>query len=156
MPEFTTVTRVPVLTGATVDEFAAIGAAVPARASPGPATPTAAGKRSGIAGSNAPCSTYAMQASNEISRRVPCWLLQRHPYNRPSRYPVTMRLRFFCTRNSSRDDRQNGFGYATGRVKMIIETKDDVRESDLINATLWKYLDKITTKDVLEFREEFG
>ncbi|HGP1317022.1 TPA: hypothetical protein ACLF3A_006449, partial [Pseudomonas aeruginosa] len=42
------------------------------------------------------------------------------------------------------------------RVKMIIETKDDVRESDLINATLWKYLDKITTKDVLEFREEFG
>ncbi|MFO6116497.1 hypothetical protein [Pseudomonas aeruginosa] len=110
MPEFTTVTRVPVLTGATVDEFAAIGAAVPARASPGPATPTAAGKRSGIAGSNAPCSTYAMQASNEISRRV----------------------------------------------KMIIETKDDVRESDLINATLWKYLDKITTKDVLEFREEFG
>lgn len=42
------------------------------------------------------------------------------------------------------------------RVKMIIETKDDVRESNLINATLWKYLDKITTKDVLEFREEFG
>lgn len=42
LPEFTTVTRVPVLTGATVDEFAAIGAAVPARASPGPATPTAA------------------------------------------------------------------------------------------------------------------
>ncbi|HBO2853735.1 TPA: hypothetical protein N0H62_006450 [Pseudomonas aeruginosa] len=42
------------------------------------------------------------------------------------------------------------------RMKMIIETKDDVRESDLINATLWKYLDKITTKDVLEFREEFG
>lgn len=41
-------------------------------------------------------------------------------------------------------------------MKMIIETKDDVRESDLINATLWKYLDKITTKDVLEFREEFG
>lgn len=59
LPEFTTVTRVPVLTGATVDEFAAIGAAVPARASPGPATPTAAGTRSGIAGSNAPCSTYA-------------------------------------------------------------------------------------------------
>ncbi|ASA15898.1 TPA: hypothetical protein RQ794_006409 [Pseudomonas aeruginosa] len=42
------------------------------------------------------------------------------------------------------------------RVKMIIETKDDVRESDLVNATLWKYLSKITTKDVLEFREEFG
>ncbi|CEI20871.1 hypothetical protein [Pseudomonas aeruginosa] len=39
---------------------------------------------------------------------------------------------------------------------MIIETKDDVRESDLVNATLWKYLSKITTKDVLEFREEFG
>ncbi|WP_105446999.1 hypothetical protein [Pseudomonas aeruginosa] len=39
------------------------------------------------------------------------------------------------------------------RVKMIIETKDDVRESDLVNATLWKYLSKITTKDVLEFRE---
>lgn len=42
------------------------------------------------------------------------------------------------------------------RVQMIIETKDDVRESDLINATLWRYLSKITTKDVLEFREEFG
>ncbi|EQB0423101.1 hypothetical protein ACYAFH_006022 [Pseudomonas aeruginosa] len=42
------------------------------------------------------------------------------------------------------------------RVKMIIETKDDVRESDLVNATLWKYLSKITTKDVLEFKEEFG
>lgn len=42
------------------------------------------------------------------------------------------------------------------RVKMIIETKNDVRESDLVNATLWKYLSKITTKDVLEFREEFG
>ncbi|MCO2869888.1 hypothetical protein FA274_25010 [Pseudomonas aeruginosa] len=42
------------------------------------------------------------------------------------------------------------------RVKMCIETKDDVRESDLVNATLWKYLSKITTKDVLEFREEFG
>ncbi|HCF7022020.1 TPA: helix-turn-helix domain-containing protein [Pseudomonas aeruginosa] len=65
MPEFTTVTRVPVLTGATVDEFAAIGAAVPARASPGPATPTAAGTRSGIAGSNAPCSTYAIAALAE-------------------------------------------------------------------------------------------
>ncbi|WP_198345413.1 hypothetical protein [Pseudomonas aeruginosa] len=39
---------------------------------------------------------------------------------------------------------------------MIIETKDDVRESDLVNATLWKYLSKITTKDVLEFREEFA
>lgn len=50
LPEFTTVTRVPALSGATIDEFAAIGAAVPARASPGPATPTAAGTRSGIAG----------------------------------------------------------------------------------------------------------
>ncbi|EPL4105857.1 hypothetical protein ACVS38_006736 [Pseudomonas aeruginosa] len=39
---------------------------------------------------------------------------------------------------------------------MIIETKEDVRESDLINATLWRYLDSITTKDVIEFREEFG
>lgn len=42
------------------------------------------------------------------------------------------------------------------RVAMIIETKEDVRESDLINATLWLYLEKITVKDVLEFREEFG
>ncbi|EKH5750294.1 hypothetical protein R6U49_03225 [Pseudomonas aeruginosa] len=42
------------------------------------------------------------------------------------------------------------------RVAMIIETKEDVRESDLINATLWRYLDSITTKDVIEFREEFG
>ncbi|TED83605.1 hypothetical protein [Pseudomonas aeruginosa] len=27
---------------------------------------------------------------------------------------------------------------------------------EVVVATLWKYLSKITTKDVLEFREEFG
>lgn len=42
------------------------------------------------------------------------------------------------------------------RVAMIIETKEDIRESDLINATLWRYLNQITTKDILEFRDEFG
>lgn len=36
------------------------------------------------------------------------------------------------------------------RINMIIETREDVAEADLVNAVLWRYLDKITTKDVLE------
>lgn len=42
------------------------------------------------------------------------------------------------------------------RINMIIETREDVAEADLVNAVLWRYLDKITTKDVLEYKEEFG
>ena len=39
---------------------------------------------------------------------------------------------------------------------MIIETREDIAEADLVNAVLWKYLDKLTTKDVLEYKDENG
>ena len=42
------------------------------------------------------------------------------------------------------------------RINMIIETREDIAEADLVNAALRRYLDKITTKDVLEYREEFS
>jgi hypothetical protein len=42
------------------------------------------------------------------------------------------------------------------RINMIIETREDIAEADLVNAALWRYLDKVTTKDVLEYKEEFG
>jgi hypothetical protein len=40
------------------------------------------------------------------------------------------------------------------RINMIIETRESVTEADIVNATLWKHLDKVTTKDVLEYMEE--
>lgn len=42
------------------------------------------------------------------------------------------------------------------RINMIIETREDIAEADLVNAALWRYLSKVTTKDVLEYKEEFG
>lgn len=40
------------------------------------------------------------------------------------------------------------------RINMIVETRDDIAEADLVNATLWKYLEQITTKDVVKYRED--
>jgi len=40
------------------------------------------------------------------------------------------------------------------RIKFILETKDEVKESDVLHTVLWKYLDKITIKDVEEYRQE--
>lgn len=40
------------------------------------------------------------------------------------------------------------------RINMIIETRESVTEADIVNATLWKHLDKVTTKDVLDYMEE--
>jgi len=40
------------------------------------------------------------------------------------------------------------------RINMIVETREDVAEADLVNAVLWKHLDELTTKDVLKYREE--
>lgn len=40
------------------------------------------------------------------------------------------------------------------RIKMILETKDDIRESDVLGAVIWRYLDQLTTKDVQKYREE--
>lgn len=40
------------------------------------------------------------------------------------------------------------------RINMIVETREDVAEADLVNAVLWKYLGELTTKDVLKYREE--
>lgn len=40
------------------------------------------------------------------------------------------------------------------RIKMILETKDDIRESDVLGAVIWRYLSQLTTKDVQKYREE--
>lgn len=40
------------------------------------------------------------------------------------------------------------------RINMIVETREDVAEADLVNAVLWKHLGELTTKDVLKYREE--
>lgn len=40
------------------------------------------------------------------------------------------------------------------RINMIVETREDVGEADLVNAVLWKHLKTLTTKDVLQYREE--
>jgi len=40
------------------------------------------------------------------------------------------------------------------RISMIVETREDVAEADLVNAVLWKHLGELTTKDVLKYREE--
>lgn len=42
------------------------------------------------------------------------------------------------------------------RINMIIETRESITEADIVNATLWKHLDQVTTKDVLEYMEEIG
>ena len=40
------------------------------------------------------------------------------------------------------------------RIRMIVETKDDIRESDLLGALIWKHLKDISAKDVARYREE--
>jgi hypothetical protein len=40
------------------------------------------------------------------------------------------------------------------RINMIVETREDIGEADLVNAVLWKHLEGLTTKDVLRYREE--
>jgi len=40
------------------------------------------------------------------------------------------------------------------RIALILETKDDIKESDLIGALIWKYLNAITAKDIEKYREE--
>ncbi len=40
------------------------------------------------------------------------------------------------------------------RINMIVETREDIGEADLVNAVLWKHLSELTTKDVLKYREE--
>lgn len=42
------------------------------------------------------------------------------------------------------------------RINMIIETRENITEADIVNATLWKHLDTITTKDVIEYMEQAG
>jgi hypothetical protein len=42
------------------------------------------------------------------------------------------------------------------RINMIIETRENITEADIVNATLWKHLDTITTKDVIEYMEQMG
>ncbi|WP_425221620.1 hypothetical protein [Pseudomonas sp.] len=40
------------------------------------------------------------------------------------------------------------------RINMIVETREDIGEADLVNAVLWRHLESLTTKDVLKYREE--
>lgn len=40
------------------------------------------------------------------------------------------------------------------RIKMIVETKDDIRESDLLGTLIWMHLESLSTKDVQRYREE--
>lgn len=40
------------------------------------------------------------------------------------------------------------------RIKLIIEKKEDVKESELLGALIWKHLDGITEKDLEEYREQ--
>ena len=40
------------------------------------------------------------------------------------------------------------------RIKLILETKDEIKESDLLGVLIWKYLDTVTAKDVERYREE--
>lgn len=42
------------------------------------------------------------------------------------------------------------------RINMIIETRESIAEADIVNAVLWKYLSGITTKEVIEYKEETG
>lgn len=40
------------------------------------------------------------------------------------------------------------------RLKMIVETKTDIKESDILHTILRKHLKEVTTKEVLKYREE--
>ncbi|WP_083272686.1 hypothetical protein [Pseudomonas sp. ENNP23] len=42
------------------------------------------------------------------------------------------------------------------RINMIIETREGIAEADIVNAVLWRYLEKITTHDVMEYKEKMG
>lgn len=40
------------------------------------------------------------------------------------------------------------------RLKMIIETKIDIKESDILHVLVRKYIEKISNKEVIEYREK--
>lgn len=40
------------------------------------------------------------------------------------------------------------------RLKMIVETKTDIKESDILHALIRKNLRELTTKEVMKYREE--
>jgi len=42
---------------------------------------------------------------------------------------------------------------STKRIRMIVERKEDVKESDLLGALIWKYLSSLTPQDVKAYRE---
>ena len=39
-------------------------------------------------------------------------------------------------------------------LEATIETKTKIEESDIVNATLYKFLDEITVNDIKEYRRE--
>lgn len=40
------------------------------------------------------------------------------------------------------------------RIKLIVERKEDVKESDMIGALIWKHLNTLTGEDVKRYREQ--
>ncbi|WP_220462868.1 hypothetical protein [Pseudomonas aeruginosa] len=40
------------------------------------------------------------------------------------------------------------------RIKLIVERKEDVKESDLLGALIWKHLSTLTAQDVKAYREQ--
>jgi len=40
------------------------------------------------------------------------------------------------------------------RIKLIVERKEDVKESDMIGALIWKHLNTLTADDVKRYREQ--
>lgn len=40
------------------------------------------------------------------------------------------------------------------RIKLIVERKEDVKESDMIGALIWKHLNALTADDVKRYREQ--
>jgi hypothetical protein len=39
------------------------------------------------------------------------------------------------------------------RIKLIVDTKEDVKESDILGALIWKYLGGITPQEIKAYRE---
>ena len=40
------------------------------------------------------------------------------------------------------------------RIKLIIDKKEDFKESDLLGALIWKYLETLKPEDVKTYRED--
>lgn len=69
-------------------------------------------------------------------------------------FAVQVSCNWVFTSNAIRCSNQCNYAIKERRINMIVETREDVAEADLVNAVLWKHLGELTTKDVLKYREE--